>query len=179
MPLIDPQGKLFGKVNVFDLLVVLIVVGVLAFLGLKYFSPSDNQAYAQDCLVTIAWGNVEPDTAQWVKVGDQATDGGGNVLLEVAEVTVRPARVPVTTADGQMKVIDHPHLKSVIIKAHMPRVAQSGNFEFKGQEMKMGINVIVSMDKPVLGSVYKFSGLILGIEFTPPKGEYPAPLLTP
>ncbi len=179
MPLIDPQGKLFGKVNILDLLVVLIVVGVLAFLGLKYFSPSDNQAYAQDCLVTIAWGNVEPDIAQWVKVGDQATDGGGNVLLEVAEVTVRPARVPVTTADGQIKVIDHPHLKSVIIVAHMPRVAQSGNFEFKGQEMKIGISIIVSMDKPVLGSVYKFSGLIMGIEFAPPKGEYPTPLLTP
>ncbi|MCX5976201.1 MAG: DUF4330 domain-containing protein [Coprothermobacterota bacterium] len=179
MPLIDSQGKLFGKINVFDLLVVLIVVGVLAFLGLKYFSPSDNQAFAQDCQVTLAWGNVEPDIAKWVKVGDQATDGGGNVLLEVAEVTVRPARVPVTTADGEMIVIDHPHLVSVFIVAHTPRVAQSGNFEFKGQEMKIGISIIVSMDKPVLGSVYKFSGLIMGIEFVPPRGEYPAPLLTP
>jgi hypothetical protein len=176
MPVIDSKGRLFSKVNIFDLLIAVVLVGVLAFLGLKYLSPSENKAFAQDCLVTLAWGNVEPDVAQWVKVGDIATDGGGNTLLEVSEVTVRPSRVPVATADGEMKIVDHPHLKSVIMIVHMPKIAQSGLFEFKGQEMRMGINIIVTMDKPVLGSTYKFSAMVTGIEFVPPIGEYPVPL---
>lgn len=174
MPLLDEKGRLFGKVNILDLLIVIVLILVVAFFLYKYaFQPQED--YAQDCLVTLVWGNVEPDVANWVKVGDRATDGKGNTVLEVAEVMIRPARVPVTTADGQMIVVEHPHLKSVIIKAHAPKVAQTGLFEIKGQELRIGINVIVQMDAPVLGSPYKFSGLCTGIEFVPPKGNYPQP----
>lgn len=172
MPILDEKGRLFGKINLFDLLIILLIVFVAAFLLYKFaFSPS--QDFAQDCTVTLVWGNVEPDVARWVRVGDQATDGSGNVVLEVSDITVRPARVPVTTTDGQMLVIDHPHLKSVILTAHAPKIAKTGNFEIKGQELKLGINVIVQMDAPALGSPYKFSGLCTAIEFVPPKGEYP------
>lgn len=174
MPLLDEKGRLFGKVNILDLIVIILIVLVVAFFLYKYaFAPQTD--FAQDCLVTLVWGNVEPDVTNWVKVGDRATDGKGNTVLEVAEVTIRPARVPVTTADGQMVIVEHPHLKSVIIKAHAPKIAKTGLFEIKGQELKIGINVIVQMDSPVLGSPYKFSGLCTGIEFVPPKGNYPQP----
>lgn len=174
MPLLDNKGRLFGKINLFDLLVLLLIIGVIAFLGYKFlFAPTTP--FAEDCLVTLSWANVEPDVAQWVRVGDRATDGAGNTLLEVTEVVVRPARVPVNTADGQVVVVDHPHLKSVILKAHAPKIASTGLFELRGQELKMGINVIVQMDSPVLGSPYKFSGLCTAIEFIPPKGNYPSP----
>lgn len=172
MPFLDEKGRLFGKVNIFDLLVIVLLVLAVAFFVWKYaFQPQED--FAQDCIVTLVWSNVEPDVTNWVKVGDRATDGGGNTVLEVTEVLIRPARVPVTTADGQMLVIDHPHLKSIFIKAHAPKVAKTGIFEINGQELKIGISVIVQMNSPVLGSPYKFSGLCTGIEFTPPKGNYP------
>jgi hypothetical protein len=174
MPLLDNKGRLFGKVNIFDLLVILILVLVVAFFLYKYaFQPQVD--FAQDCFITLVWSNVEPDVTKWVQVGDRATDGKGNTVLEVAEVTIRPARVPVTTSDGQMLVVEHPHLKSVFIKAHAPKIAKTGIFELKGQELKIGINVIVQMDSPVLESPYKFSGLCTAIEFVPPKGSYPQP----
>ena len=36
------NGKLFGKLNIIDLLIILIVLAALAFVGLRYLRPSNN-----------------------------------------------------------------------------------------------------------------------------------------
>ena len=36
------NGKLFGKLNIIDLLIILIVLAALVFVGLRYFRPEDS-----------------------------------------------------------------------------------------------------------------------------------------
>ena len=40
--MLDKNGKLFGKVNVIDLLIVLIVIAAVVFVGLRFLGGNDN-----------------------------------------------------------------------------------------------------------------------------------------
>ena len=40
MPLVDKKGKLFGKINLIDFLIVVIIIAVVAALGLKFVLPN-------------------------------------------------------------------------------------------------------------------------------------------
>ena len=42
MKLIDEKGKLFGKINVIDFVIVIIVIGLLAGVGYKLFIQDNN-----------------------------------------------------------------------------------------------------------------------------------------
>lgn len=40
--MIDKNGKLFGKVNIIDLLIILVIVAAIAFVGKRFFAGNDN-----------------------------------------------------------------------------------------------------------------------------------------
>lgn len=40
--MIDKNGKLFGKLNIIDLLIILIVIAAIIFVGLRFFGGNDN-----------------------------------------------------------------------------------------------------------------------------------------
>ena len=44
--MIDEKGRLFGKVNIVDLLIILIVLAAAAFLGYRFLGPDSNVARA-------------------------------------------------------------------------------------------------------------------------------------
>jgi len=40
--MIDNNGKLFGKINIIDLLIVLVLIAAIVFVGLRFFGGNDN-----------------------------------------------------------------------------------------------------------------------------------------
>ena len=40
--MLDKNGKLFGKINIIDLLIVLIIIAAIVFVGMRYFGGNDN-----------------------------------------------------------------------------------------------------------------------------------------
>ena len=40
--MIDKNGKLFGKINIIDLLIILVIVAAIAFVGKRFFAGNDN-----------------------------------------------------------------------------------------------------------------------------------------
>ena len=51
--MIDENGRLFGKVNIVDLLIVIIILAAAAFLGYKLLGPESTAANTQKVLVTL------------------------------------------------------------------------------------------------------------------------------
>ena len=51
--MIDEKGRLFGKVNIVDLLIVIIILAAAAFLGYKLLGPQSTAANTQKVLVTL------------------------------------------------------------------------------------------------------------------------------
>ena len=40
--MLDKNGKLFGKINIIDLLIILIVIAAVIFVGMRFFGGNDN-----------------------------------------------------------------------------------------------------------------------------------------
>jgi hypothetical protein len=62
MSVIDNKGKLFGKLNIIDLLAILLIVAVLALVGYKLTSNSDSglAGSGQKVVYTVEVKNVDP-----------------------------------------------------------------------------------------------------------------------
>ena len=47
--MLDEKGRLFGKINIVDLLIVLVLIAAVAFVGIKYVMPhNDDWDYDSD-----------------------------------------------------------------------------------------------------------------------------------
>ena len=40
--MLDEKGRLFGKINIVDLLIVLVLIAAVAFVGIKYVMPHND-----------------------------------------------------------------------------------------------------------------------------------------
>ena len=68
MSIIDKQGKIFGKLNIIDLIAVILIVAVAAFLGHKLTSSTGDSLAGpgQPVVYTVEVENVEPEVYEFV-----------------------------------------------------------------------------------------------------------------
>lgn len=105
--MIDKKGRLFGKINIIDLLfivVLLVIVGRVAYVKLNVpevvTPPQDD--------VTIEFrAEVLKPVAQVVTVGQKVTDKRTGVYLgQIKEVEVTPIPVAIVGANGEVRWVD-------------------------------------------------------------------------
>ena len=53
--MIDKNGKLFGKINIIDLLIILVLIAALVFIGLKVLAPDSSSGETQSSKVQIGF----------------------------------------------------------------------------------------------------------------------------
>lgn len=111
--MIDKQGKLFGKINIIDFVVVLLIVAVVGVVGIKMFGGSSSEDTASavqrgTATVTIRLSSVAPESKDYLQVGDKLIIAGQVTTLEITEV--RFEEVPTTgfTDEGELVVAGNP-----------------------------------------------------------------------
>ncbi|NPV69671.1 MAG: DUF4330 domain-containing protein [Firmicutes bacterium] len=106
MTFIDSKGRIFGKVNIIDLLVVVLIV--TAAYGFWHTHVGSKQLAALrgktgPVEVTFLVANVRPATVNAIKSGDRVNDSKTNTYLgEVTAVRAEPAEIAVTGPDGRI-----------------------------------------------------------------------------
>lgn len=95
MAIIDQKGRLFGLVNLLDLIVILAVLGAGGLLGYKTFmAPEAQTVGGQTVQVQFLVGPVRQATVDELKVGAIVYDGKSDAQLgKIVAVETRPARV--------------------------------------------------------------------------------------
>ena len=79
--MIDEKGRLFGKVNLIDLIIVIIIIAALAFLGVKFLGPESTAANTQKAVVSFYYEECPNYVADQLKAGDSVWDSGDNVTI--------------------------------------------------------------------------------------------------
>lgn len=100
--MINREGKLFGRVNVLDLIIVLLVVAFAARLAYSWWvqKPAVDQARQTITFTALVQGVRQP-TADAIHVGDIVYDTRSNALLgTVTAVRVEAAPVLQQNDDG-------------------------------------------------------------------------------
>lgn len=115
--IIDQKGKLFGKINIIDLAIVIVIVAVIGILGFKFLAPSQSGGDAQGiCEVKFYIEEVSDFVSEKVNVGDKLMDESKNVSLGVVtNVELFDAVSYGTDAEGKWVKSSKPDYKSMII----------------------------------------------------------------
>lgn len=103
MKLIDEKGKLFGLINIVDLLVVLVIVLAVGGVGykLKARGTASISAKTEDVELLVNISDVRQATVDAIKVGDKFNHYNKNAYFgEIKEINVVPHKEAVSKSDG-------------------------------------------------------------------------------
>ena len=108
MKIINEKGKLFGVINIVDLLVLLAVIAVVIGVGYKLFAPqiADATATQVPMTVTVRVRGATPFLVEEVQrnsqVGKQIVSGNSYTNAVITDMQIEDYVQQVTTADGRI-----------------------------------------------------------------------------
>ncbi len=167
--MLNKEGKVFGKINIIDLFVVVLIAIVIIAAGLvgvrKYESTQASKISGVENKVTTMYVTVQGEGVIG-EIGENFIVGDnlvvGNVLLsdeEVVAVSIEPFKKYTHTADGELVLFDHPYLKTVEVVVKGKQNPNNVEWKINGKEARVGNMVFIKTRKALL------SGRITNIEF--------------
>lgn len=118
MKLIDEKGKLFGKINIIDLVVALLILFLVAAVGYKVLAPKiTTSPVAQDEVTAVIKFTFRNDNIIKAVQKDQQLVFGTNFIPGATIIDVKSNFSDYTSNDDQGKVHfeKHPVLKDVYV----------------------------------------------------------------
>lgn len=155
---LDERGRIFGKVNVVDIVVLLAIIAVAVFAVVR-FTGSD--AATVPLKVTYRVEQVRQATVDAiqgaVKVGGTVRDDGGTMLGKIVAVDVGPTRVEYMTPQGELKGFDSPVFSDVSIVVQGKGTESGGTFRIGNVPMVVGKVVVLR------GSTFEVRSAVAGV----------------
>lgn len=106
------------KLNIVDIIVILVIIAAVAFVGMKFSSKDMVSSGSAQYRISFFCEEVPSFAAEVIEEGDSVTDDDKNSALGVVEkVTLTPSRTYATTSDGQMKIAPKEGYNSVEVSA--------------------------------------------------------------
>jgi len=120
MRIIDEKGRIFGKINLFDLIVLLAVIFLAAGIGyrvVKNRTDAGNQVPVKTYIATVKCSAM-PDTFAKALEKDRRIyyDNDGFTNARIVSIEEVPAVITVQTADGKLVETVDPNLKDVYVE---------------------------------------------------------------
>lgn len=160
MKLTDEKGRLFGKVNIVDLAVIVVVLALVGAVAYRLLSPDTNNpgtsVSSEDeyCYVTLYCNQMVPEMMQAVNIGDKLVANGKYTDAEVVAIGEKPAAYVGYDSKGVAVLSEHPLWKDitvvvkekidpnpVIIKVGGQEVRVNYQYIFKTQRVESGAKV--------------------------------------
>lgn len=160
MSFIDKKGRLFGLINVIDLLVIILVVAVVARFALNPQKSSLTNEEKKIQVVLLV-KDVRDATANVIKEGDMVRETKTNNLLgKVTKVEVKPAETLVNTADGRVLNVPNPVLKDVYVTVEGSATVGENAIVLGGTEIRIGTALQMKTNLyAVVATVMEIKGL--------------------
>ncbi|HCW51623.1 MAG TPA: hypothetical protein DGR79_06115 [Clostridiales bacterium] len=160
MSLIDSHGRLLGRFNVVNVLVVLAVI-VAAAAGTHRLLTVEEEGLAETrtILLTFEVADVRQPSVDAVAVGENVAGYESQIPLGVVvEKWAEPHREPVATAAGQIVMAEVPGRYDLYIVVRAEGVVGPNAITVGRRDLKIGIEL------PLSGRLFRFKAIIVGIE---------------
>ena len=156
MKIIDEKGRLFGKINIIDFLVILFLFCIIPvfYFGYRIFSIK-LEAPAITKLPTVASidcycvaHNLTPEIAEHISVGDKDYDRKNNVVGEILAIGKPEEDSYVLSLGGGRTIFyQDPTRRQLLIKARLLGEIKDSVFYYKEKEFSIGSNVDLNIYK--------------------------------
>ena len=156
------EGKIFGKINIIDLLIVLGLIGAVAFVALQFRGGGGVPFFAQDeqreFYIRFFAEEIEDFTVNSIEVGDIVIDSLRNVPLgTVTALDIRDARVWNADQDGNTVQSNKDGFSSIEITARLTAPPDPHGIMIAGNRYGVGHSLTIRAGRAVLS--LRVSGL--------------------
>ncbi len=163
MKIINEKGKLFGLVNILDLITIILIIAVVFGAYTKFFKGatnisimSSNKTKEMEFVVRLI-PNYEAYFSQF-SVGDKMADIKHYLDAEITNIEIKDTYRSVTDENGTVLKKKHPFFKEAFITIKGTVVDKDPIFKLGDQEIRVGTHYWVTTQ------LCKFSGKILEIK---------------
>lgn len=141
MKLIDEKGRLFGKINFIDIIVVLLVIFLLTAVCYKLLGPNlpDSVIAQGEITATVKCTFKTENVAKSFKKGQTLVFGTDYIPeAKITDVTYTPSDYITSDYQGNVRVVKHPLLKDILITIHAKTNTNAAILKVGTQELCMG-----------------------------------------
>jgi len=150
LKVVDEKGKLFGKINLIDLIVIVVLILIVAAVvwkvaGNRIQSAVDNMGSVPTVRYEVVCANVDPDTCATAvaHIGDQLMSNGKMMNAHITNCVVEPYYTVAADAEGNAVQLESPIAKNLrfTIEAKVPLTNNA--YAVGTQELRVGKSHIV------------------------------------
>lgn len=148
MKIIDEKGKVFGKINVIDLVILVVVIGLLAGVGYKLFFQSNNGVTEQptekeQVEITFLIKGCAPEVQESLKKGDKLIINNEISNAEVKCVEASDSQTTTVNDQGKVIVTTNPTMVDMRITVEVEADVSKAGVTVNGEMMKVNADFIV------------------------------------
>lgn len=145
MRLIDEKGRLFGKINIIDIAVILFVCSfvLMTYFGYKVLEARNVETAnipRNKINIEVRFNGVIPELVKAMKEGDIEKDIFGRAIARIAHIeSVKPAEMIVIFDGKTPTVIPHPSSKDVVAELEVAyTLGKNGEICCSNSPMRIG-----------------------------------------
>lgn len=112
--MIDKKGRIFGKINIIDLVVVILILCLAGSVLYNFIEKKTNQSTVVSgtesgiATITFKMYGTYPEWVEALKEGDKLIIADKVTDVEVVSVSSETAITTTTTAEGQLVAVENP-----------------------------------------------------------------------
>ena len=158
--MIDENGKIGGKINLIDFLIIVLILAVIIFAVCRSFFNTDmDETVGEPVMIEFTSTEVNDYTARQLETGVPVLDGNANKTLGTAvDFTVDDATTYTVNDSGDAVVVSIPKAKSVVVTIEGAGELDDNGLLIDGTRYGVGHSTVVYVGKCWL------SGKISGID---------------
>jgi len=104
--MLDEKGRLFGKINIVDLLIIVVILAAIAFIGIKFVMPHENTEAGQKMEMVVYVEQSKRFVAEQVVKGSTVHDNTDEVDLGICtDIKVEPYYEAIEATDEKNPVL--------------------------------------------------------------------------
>ena len=138
-----------------SILIFLIILLSILIVSRKYIQGKDSDFYV---VVKMSVGNILPEVADSINIGDYLIDSDGNKIFVVIDKLEKYSEVPVETSDGRILKVSHPINKSLYLTVKSTKPSKKLVLSYNRVSVRIGGKIIFETDK------VRFVGTILSLD---------------
>lgn len=148
MKILDEKGKLFGKLNLIDLIVVLVIIAVVAAVAWKMGGSAVTEAIAGNdntIRYEVLCVKVDADASTFAEshVGGQLMSNGDMQDGYIVDCVVEPYTQVVLDNEGNAQLVEDPAYRNVRFTIEANVVEAANAYSIGSQELRVGKSHIV------------------------------------
>lgn len=138
-----------------SILIFLIILLSILIVSRKYIQGKDSDFYV---IVKMSVGNILPEVADSINIGDYLIDSDGNKIFVVIDKLEKYSEVPVETSDGRILKVSHPINKSLYLTVKSTKPSKKLVLSYNRVSVRIGGKIIFETSKT------RFVGTILSLD---------------